>query len=94
MKRDPKTDSLHSKYLIELVTTSQFSVLVKMAEITPLAWTIMALQIMVAILCLTACIILCYRVSKRQRMESQTVKLKSYRDKNDEPEDLSLQQTL
>ena len=65
-----------------------------MAEITPLAWTIMGLQIMVAILCLVVCIILCYRVSKRQRMESQTVKLKSYRDKNDEPEDLSRQQTL
>ena len=65
-----------------------------MAEITPLAWTIMVLQIMVAIICLMVCIILCYRVSKRQRMESQTVKLKSYRDKNDEPEDLSRQQTL
>ena len=65
-----------------------------MAEITPLAWTIMGLQIMVAILCLVVCIILCYRVSKRQRMESQTVKLKSYRDKNDEPEDFFRQQTL
>ena len=65
-----------------------------MAEITPLAWTIMVLQIMVAIICLMVCIILCYRVSKRQRMESQTVKLKSYRDKNDEPEDLFRQQIV
>ena len=65
-----------------------------MAEITPLAWTIMVLQIMVAIICLMVCIILCYRVSKTQRMESQTVKLKSYRDKNDEPEDLFRQQIV